>query len=183
MVKHSPRPHNCRTGHLTSYIERERLREMCKDWKSLVTSVQNYCYHFQFIILAVMRATSVSAHSDFFFVFFSYEFKHQPHQTTNIWENFFRSRQNATFLWCVKNFQICPLFALVSSRFGRSCDACSGTCDFSLPFISFEKKWHSFYPLVEKAAKMLCSAMWESQRYWKWLSNAQDSLLWWNMPN
>ena len=118
-----------------------------------------------------------------FFLIFSYESKHHPHRTTNISENCFRSRQNATFLWCVKNFQICPLFALVSSRFGRSCDACSGTCDFSLAFISFEKKWHSFYPLVEKAAKMRCSAMWERKRYWKWLSNAQDSFLWRNMPN
>jgi len=86
------------------------------------------------------------------------------HPSLNICEKKLQFEQNANFLRSLENFENChhfgPLFALVSSWFGSSCDIlCSGTWDINLALLSLEIKWHSFQPLVENATKIHCSEM------------------------
>ena len=82
--------------------------------------------------------------------------------------------------------QIClhfgPPFALVSSRFSKSCDVDSGTRDFSLSLDLSENKSRYFCMFLENAGKMCCSEMWKHQRRSEWNKHAQDSFLWHHMP-
>jgi len=110
-----------------------------------------------------------NAHNDLVFHYFSR--MNRRHVSPN------GHLQKAFSLWtgklifyALKNFQICchscPLYALVSSWFGGSCDVCSGTRDFTLALISVGNKGHFFYLLFEDTGKMRCRAMWERDRYW-----------------
>ena len=82
--------------------------------------------------------------------------------------------------------QICrhfgPPFALVSSRFSKSCDVDSETRDFSLSLNLTENKSRYFCTFLENAGKMCCSEMWKHQRRGEWNKHAQDSFLWHHMP-